>query len=107
MRCPATLQADRWQWLVAAPTMQYHRQAEECAETASGPHTVPWQLGKRIIGKRPPMSPDQSREQLLIIARVARQIRVLQDIRPVSVILVMGQQQADLVQAGSSFEDVA
>jgi hypothetical protein len=53
------------------------------------------------------VAPDEDRQQQLVVARVAWQIGMLQDIGAVLVVLVMGQQEADLVQAGGTFEHVS
>ena len=45
---PGDLQADRWQWLVAAPTMQHHRQTEQGAQAACRADPALGQAGKRV-----------------------------------------------------------
>ena len=64
-------------------------------------------MGKGIGRERPPVAPDQRRQQALVVTRVTGQIGMLQHVSPMLVILIVRQQQADLVQAGRSLADEA
>lgn len=84
---------------ILATALYQHCQPQHHAQAHGGDHAFLHQLLVGAGGELPPVAPDQRGQHLLLVAGEACQIGVAGDVGAVFMVLAVGDQQADFVEA--------
>src|SRR5258706_1405371 len=101
----ARAQRDRRRLLRAAAAVEQHRQAQEQPELQRRAAQGLGQRLDRFQLQLAPVALDQRRQQLLVLAREARHVRVGDDVGAVLLVGLVRDREADLVQARGPGEE--